>query len=295
MFASAILGAGPIGRAVAQRLAERGRFRHVVLIDDAASAAEGVALDVQQSGPVLGFETRLTATVDVLAAASADVIVIADRWDGVEWHGTDGLALLARLVRSGATAPLVFAGPAQHALMEAAYLELAVPGDRLVGTAPSALAASIQTLVGLELGVSSVNLVVAGRPPAFVVGWSAAAVSGTLIRDRLPAHRLLAISQALPRLWPAGSYAIGSATARIVEALCLGSRERLSALTVLDGELGVRGAAIMLPLEIGHGRVRGHLMPSLSEQEWTALLNGLTRSLNSPEAPAPGRSSRGSS
>jgi malate dehydrogenase len=187
------------------------------------------------------------------------------------------MALVTRLVRSGATAPIVFAGPAQHALMEAAYRELGVPRERLIGTAPSALVASIQTLVGLELGVSSVNLVVIGRPPAFVVGWSAATVSGTLIRDRLPAHRLLAISQALPRLWPSGPYATGSATARIVEALCLGSRERLSALTILDGELGARGAAIMLPLEIGRGRVRGHLMPSLSEQELTALLNGLTR------------------
>jgi hypothetical protein len=161
--------------------------------------------------------------------------------------------------------------------METCYRDLDVSRDRLVGTAPSALIGAVRGMTGLELGLSSVDLVLVGRPPAFVVGWTAATVSGALVSDRLAAHKLLAISNAVPRLWPPGPHAIGSATAPVVEALCFGSRHLHSALTILDGELGARGRAVMLPLQLGLGQVRSRVMPSLSEQERTALLNGLSR------------------
>ena len=57
----AIVGAGAIGGALAQRLAARGRVREVRLIDDQGSVAQGKALDIQQSGAVDGFTTTLTA------------------------------------------------------------------------------------------------------------------------------------------------------------------------------------------------------------------------------------------
>ena len=134
----------------------------------------------------------------------------------------------------------------------------------------------MRALAGLELGVASVTLTVAGRPPALVVGWSSATTDGTLLTDRVPAHRLLAISNALPKLWPPAPYAIGSATAQVIEALVCGARRLLPALTIVDGEFGVRGTAVMLPIEVGCGRVIGHVMPSLSPQEMTEMTSGLT-------------------
>lgn len=275
MFDAAILGAGPIGASVAQRLAERGRVRRIVLIDAAVDAAAGLALDIQQSGPVAAFDTRLSAAGDILAAAAADVIVLADRRGAGDWDGAEGLAVVAQLVRAGVTAPLVFAGPTQHRLMETSYRRLKVPRDRLVGTAAAAMLGAVQSLVSLELNASPVSVVVTGRPPAFVIGWSVATVCGALVREQVPAHRLLAISNALPRLWPPGPHAIASATAPVVEALGLGSRQRHLALTILDGELNARGSTVLLPLELGHGRVRSHVLPSLSDHERTALANSL--------------------
>src|SRR6187431_3206247 len=113
MSTVAIVGAGPLGGAIAHALAERERVREIRLIDDRSSVAAGKALDIRQTGPIDGVDTRLEGAGDVLAASGASVIVIADRVDGGEWQGDEGLALVRKLIRAGAAAPIVFAGPAQ--------------------------------------------------------------------------------------------------------------------------------------------------------------------------------------
>ncbi len=69
----AIIGAGPIGASIAHTLARRARVRNVRLIDAASSVAVGKALDIKQSGPVEGFDTRVSGDGNVLAAAGASV------------------------------------------------------------------------------------------------------------------------------------------------------------------------------------------------------------------------------
>ena len=274
----AILGAGPIGAAVAHRLAQRARVNTVRLIDASGAVAAGKALDIRQSGPIERFDTVLEADDDVRASASADVIVVADEVDGGEWQGDRGLAMVRQLVEAGITAPLVFAGPSQTWLIEKAYRELKVPARLLVGSAASAIASAVRAIAGLEIGLSAIDVAVVGRPPGLVVGWASAASQGMLVSDLIPAHRLAAISEAVPRLWPPRPYAIGAATAPIVEALVNGSRTHHQAMTVIDGELGARGTAVMLPLLLGRGRIVSHTVPSLSPQERTELMNATSMS-----------------
>lgn len=270
---AAILGAGPIGAAVAQALSERARFREVRFIDESAQVASGKALDLRQATPVSKVDVDLTATADLLAAAGAAVIVVADPVGGSTLEGEAGLAVMQRLVRAGTTAPFVFAGPNQIWLMEKVHTELKVPADRLVATAASAQVSAVRALAGLELGLSGVDvdLAVAGRPPRFVIGWTSATAGGALLTDRIPAHRLLAISDSLARLWPPGPQAIGAATGRVAEALAFGSRRPQHAMAIGDGELGARGSAVLLPLELGRGRILRRLAPSLSPAERTAV------------------------
>jgi len=273
----AILGAGPIGASIAQTLARRARVRDICLIDAAASVAAGKALDIRQSGPVEGYDTRVSGEGDVLAAAGASIIVITDSHG--EWEGDRGLALVRQLVNAGATAPFVFAGPKQTWLMEAVARELGVPADRIIGTAAAALAGAARALVALEVNGSGadVSLVVAGRPPAFVIAWSSATIGGTLITDRVPAHRLVAISQQVRGLWPTGPYAIAAATAPVVEGLLSGTRAQIPAVTIVDQEFGVRSGAALLPVSLGNGRVLAHHSPSFSPQERVEFMNALTR------------------
>jgi len=265
----AILGAGPIGASIAQRLAERSRVADVLLIDDNGSLAQGKALDLMQSGPIDGSSTRLAGGADSLAAAGADVIVLADDSASGPWDGDRGLQLIARLTRAGAKAPLVFAAPSQLPLMETAARELHVPIDRMIGTAASALEPVVASLVNIELGRTGTSVSVTGRPPSVTVAWSAATIGGELVTDLVPAHRLLAIAQSIARLWPPGAQAIAAPTALVIEALLSGSRRSLSAVTILDGELGVRGRAGLLPVDLGQGRVLQRHVPALSPQERT--------------------------
>lgn len=271
MSSVAIVGAGPIGSAIAHRLAERARFRAIRFVDASVNVAAGKALDLRQSGPIAGVDVDLTATGDLLAAAGADVIIVADAIDGGEIQGETGLALVAQMARSGAAAPMVFAGPKQIGLMETVAKEVKVPIDRLVGSAAAAIPGAIRTLVGVELGRSGVDVdvTVVGRPPALVIGWTSATVGGSLLTTHVGPHRLRAISDSVGRLWPPGPQAIGAATARIAEALAFGSRRVHQAMAIGDGELGPRGVAVLMPLELGAGRIVRRITPSLSPQERT--------------------------
>ena len=271
----AILGAGPIGASIAHRLAQRQRVSAVVLIDASASAAAGKALDIAQSGPVDRFDTSLAATDRVLDAVGASVIVVADEIAAGEWEGERGLALMTQLARAGTKAPLVFAGPRQLWLMERSFREARMEANRLVGTASSAIAAAARAWAGLEIGLSAADVAVVGRPPQFVVGWTAALAGGAALAERIPPHRLLALRASLEKLWPPGPLAIASSTAPVVEALVAGSRRLHPAMTILDDVPGARGRAAMFPLELGQGRVLSRQMPALSPQERTELMNAI--------------------
>jgi malate dehydrogenase len=273
----AILGAGAIGTAIAQRLAERARVREVRLIDNQGQVAAGKALDILQSGPIGKYDTQLTATADPLAAAGSDVVIVADDTATGEWEGDRGLALLQRLDRAGVTGPIVLAGPKQAWLMEAAIRELKMAPDRLVGSAAAAAVNAAAALVHIELGETGASVAVTGRPPSLVIGWSSASIGGTLVTERVAAHRLLALSATLQKLWPPGPQAIAAPTALIAEALTSGSRRLLPALTILDGEFGLRGRSALLPLELGNGRILRRVVPSLSPQERTEMITVVSR------------------
>lgn len=277
MTTAAIFGAGSIGSAIAQRLAERNRVSDILLIDDNAAIAAGKALDIRQAGAVTGSDTKLSAASDPLAAAGAGVIVFADDSSGGPWDGDRGLRLVERLLRAGSAAPFVFATASQLALMETSARELHVATDRLVGTAAAAIEPIVRSLVNIELGRTGTHLCVTGRPPSFVVGWSAATIGGSLVTDLVPAHRLLAISQSIARLWPPGPQAVAAATSLVIEALLCGSRQSVPALTILEGELAVRGRAGLLPVDLGGGRVLRRHTPSQSPQERTETVSSLMR------------------
>lgn len=277
MSSVAILGAGPIGSAIAHRLAERANVNEIRLIDEAGSVAAGKALDIRQTGPIDGYDTKVTGSTDLLAAAGATAIVFADRFADGEWEGETGLALVQRLVRAGATAPMVFAGAKQMWLLEAAAREARVPIDRLAGTAASALPQTVAALLQIETGLSGAQVAVAGRPPSFVVAWSSATIGGRLVTDVVPAHRLLAMSQSLTKLWPPGPESIAAPTALFVEGLLNGSRQALHASVIADGEFGARSAAALMPVEVGNKKILNRLPPSQSPQEKTETSTILSR------------------
>jgi malate dehydrogenase len=271
----AILGAGPIGATLARTLAARERVREVRLIDPEGRIAEGKALDIRQSGPVEHCSTPVTASSHLSSAAGAAVVVIADQASGAGEHaGENGLALVRQLLAIGTTAPLVFAGAGQRELMARVIGELHVPETRAAGSAPLALESALRALTGVAVDGSGVeiSLRVVGVPPKqAVVAWEEATAFGQPIASQLPAHEIAAISARIPSLWPPGPYSLGSAAARIVEAVAIGSRRRFSCFVSLG-----RGRIAAVPVELDSRGIRRILEPSLTRQERTLFENAIS-------------------
>ncbi|HET7699197.1 MAG TPA: hypothetical protein VFK57_25985 [Vicinamibacterales bacterium] len=276
----AIIGAGPLGGALAQALAERDRVNEVRLIDPEGRIADGKALDLLQSAPVEGFTTRLTSAQSYAAAAGADAIVFADPIASGEIAGEPGLPIVRQLARLDAEAPLLFAAGAARQLMAMTIGELHVAPRRVVGSAPLALESSVRAITAALIDVSPADLSigVAGVPPRHaVIGWDAATAFHQPIGAILPAHLMAAVSARVPAMWPPAPYALASAAARVAEALAGGSRRRYTCFAAADAADVGRNVIAAVPVEIRKGGIARTLTPALSRHERTAFENGLAR------------------
>src|SRR5262249_36784999 len=268
-------GAGALGGTLAHALAGRNRVDEVRLIDPEERVAEGKALDIQQSSPVEQWTTRVSASTSVAAAAGAGVIVFADLVKTGEIAGDAGLAIVRQLVRMDTDAPLLFAGGLQRELMALALGELHVAAPRLIGSAPLALESSVRAVAAALADASPADLSIgiAGVPPRDVaIGWEAATAFNQPIAAVLAPHHLAAVSARVPALWPPAPYTLGSAGARVAEALANGSRRRYTCFAAVDGR-----HIVAVPVEIHKGGIAQTLDPALSRHERTTFENGFRR------------------
>jgi malate dehydrogenase len=276
----AVIGAGPVGGALVQKLALRDRIGEVRLIDPQPGIAQGKALDILQSSPVEAFSTRLVAAQSLHSAAGASAIVLADSGaTGAEHAHEPGFALLRQIAAFERSAPIVFAGAEQRTLMALAVAELSIGRSRVLGTSPAALESALRTLTGLALDTTGVEvqLRLVGAPPdGVVVGWEEATASALPLRTQLSPHKIRALNDCIPKLWPPGPLALASAAARAVEAIVNGSRRALTCFVSLDAG-PTRNAVAAMPTELGTRGVARILEPALSRLERTQMETAIER------------------
>jgi malate dehydrogenase len=275
-----VIGAGEVGGAAARAIAALDCVREVRLIDAVPGVAAGKALDITQSAAVEQHATRMSGSEDIRSAAGAAAIVIADASAGDhrsrEWQGEEGLALLRRIWEFAATdgSVIVCAGPHGASLIGSAVHEGRMERRRLLGSAPAAFEAAARALVAVALDGDggTVQLMVLGDPPASAVPcWSQATVAGAALSDRLSAAQLNALDARLPRLWPPGPYALGSAASRAVQAIATGARGEMTMWVSLDGEMKMRRVVVALPVRLGTRGAERIIEPQLSPQEMVRL------------------------
>ena len=185
-----VLGAGDIAAATARQLAAARLAARVIMVDQAASVAQGKALDIAQAAPIDRYDTVLIGTDDEAAVVGASVIVVADRAGAAgEWSDEAGLALVRRVVRLNEQAALVCAGAQQRSIVDRAVHEVGLPRPRIFGTAPEALRGAIASLVALEADVApaDISLLVVGRAPHdIIISWDSASLNGRRADRRAP-------------------------------------------------------------------------------------------------------------
>ena len=276
-----IVGAGELGGSTAHALARGERVRRVLLIDEDGTIAAGKALDIQQSGAVEGFHTRVDGTNDLTRVAGGAVVVIADSGRGShEWGGELGLSMIARLKGFLGTAPIVFAGASHADLILSVGREAGLNRRRLIGSAPEGLAGAIRAIVALEArcSPSEVTLAVLGTPPSgFLVPWGEASIGGYSLERVLTQVQLRRVETRLARLWPPGPQTLGLAAAKVAEATVTSSRRSMSVLTVLGGEFGVRDRSGVLPCMLTPSGIAEVRLPDLNTRERVQLETALGR------------------
>jgi malate dehydrogenase len=293
-----VVGAGFYGSTTAQRLAEYDIFDEVVLTDIVEGRPEGLALDINQSRPVEGFETKVTGQTTgpngegYEAIAGSGVIVITaglPRKPGMS--RMDLIGVNAKIVRS-VTEQVVKHAPdaviivVSNPLDEMTALTAKVsgfPSSRVMGQAGMLDTARFTNFVAerLDVPVGSVKTLTLGsHGDTMVPVPSACTVDGRPLADLLPAQDIEALVQRtrngggeIVALLKTGSayYAPSAAAARMARAVAEDSGAVLPVCAWVDGQYGIEGVYLGVEAELGSAGIRRVVERDLTEPELASL------------------------
>jgi malate dehydrogenase len=293
-----VVGAGFYGSTTAQRLAEYDIFDEVVLTDIVEGKPEGLALDMNQSRPVEGFETKVTGQSTGAngegyeAIAGSGVIVITaglPRKPGMS--RMDLIGVNAKIVRS-VTEQVVKHAPdaviivVSNPLDEMTALTAKVSGfppARVMGQAGMLDTARFSYFVAEKLGVpvgSVKTLTLGSHGDTMVPVPSACSVDGRPLAELLDARDIEALVQRtrngggeIVGLLKTGSayYAPSAAAARMARAVAEDSGAVLPVCAWVDGQYGIEGVYLGVEAEIGSAGIRRVVERDLTEPELASL------------------------
>jgi len=294
-----VVGAGFYGSTTAQRLAEYDVFDTVVITDIVEGKPEGLALDLNQSRPVEGFETRVIGVTTgkggegYEAIEGSDVVVITaglPRKPGMS--RMDLLETNARIVRQVAEnvakyAPnavvIVVSNPLDE-MTALAQLATQFPKNRVLGQAGMLDTARFTNFVAEALGVkvgSVRTLTLGSHGDTMVPVPSRSTVDGKPLRDVMPAEQIEELvvrtrngGAEVVALLKTGSayYAPSAAAARMARAVATDSGEVMPVCAWVDGEYGISGVYLGVEAELGREGVRRVVETPLDSDEKASLL-----------------------
>ncbi|MBE1484973.1 malate dehydrogenase [Plantactinospora soyae] len=294
-----VVGAGFYGSTTAQRLAEYDVFDTVVITDIIEGKPEGIALDLNQSRPVEGFETTVVGVTTgkngegYEQLEGSDVVVITaglPRKPGMS--RMDLLETNARIVRQVAEnvakyAPnavvIVVSNPLDE-MTALAQLATQFPKNRVLGQAGMLDTARFTNFVAeaLSVPVASVRTLTLGsHGDTMVPVPSRSTVDGKPLRDVMPAEKIEELvvrtrngGAEVVALLKTGSayYAPSAAAARMARAVATDSGEVLPVCAWVDGEYGIAGVYLGVEAEIGREGVRRVVETPLDADETASLL-----------------------
>ena len=277
----AIIGAGALGGALAHTLAGRGRVDEVRLIDPRGTGRRGQgARHPAVRRPSSSGAPASPRRPAIAAAAGADVIVFADldlrRRDR---RRSAGSRSSGRSCGSTRRRPCCLPAAPQRELMALTLPSCTSRRGAIVGSAPLALESSVRAVAAALLDAQPRR----SRPSAWPASRRATPSSAGTPQPRSisrspPCWRRTIsrrISSRLPALWPPAPYTLGSAAARVAEALVHGSRRRYTCFAAVDAGGAGRSLIAAVPVELVKGGIGRTLDPTLSRHERTAFENGL--------------------
>lgn len=290
-----VVGAGNVGATLAQRIAET-NLADVVLVDVAEGVPQGKALDLLESGPILGYDARVTGTNGYDETADSDLIVITAglaRKPGMSRD--DLLAANAGIVRGCArecgrrspNAVLIVVTNPMDVMAYVAMKETGFPRERVFGMGGVLDSARFRTFIAGELGVSVENthaFVLGGHGDTMVPLPRYSTVAGIPITELMTAERIGTLVERtrnggaeIVALLKTGSayYAPSAAALEMVEAVLQDRKKILPCSVFLQGEYGVDRVFAGVPVKLGAGGVEQVVEVKLSAEEQAAFLRSV--------------------
>ena len=285
-----IVGAGNVGATCAQVLAVRD-YADVVLVDIKEGLPQGKALDINQMGAVLGYEPNVTGANDYAPTAGSDVVVITaglprspgmSRDDLVQTNEKIVKEVTEQVVAQSPDAILIVVSNPLDAMCHVAKNVSGFPKERVFGQAGILDTARFKTFIAWATGssVQDVSTVVlGGHGDQMVSVVSATTVGGVPLRKLVSDDEIAAMvertakggGEVVQLLGTSAWYAPGAAAAQMVDSIMLDAKRVLPCTAYLEGEYGIDGLYMGVPVKIGRAGVEEILQIDLDDAERAAL------------------------
>ena len=285
-----VVGAGNVGATCAQELARRD-YADVVLVDIKEGLPQGKALDINQAGAVLGYEPNVVGTNGYDETAGSDVVVITagvprkpgqTREDLVATNEQIVGSVAEQTVERSRDAVLVVVSNPLDAMCHVAKNVSGFPKERVFGMAGILDTARFSTFIAWKTGSSVKDvqaMVLGGHGDQMVSVVSATTVGGIPLRKLLREHEIQELvertagggGEVVKLLGTSAWYAPGAASAQIVDAIMLDEKRVLPCTAYLEGEYGIDGLYMGVPVKLGAGGIEEIVELDLSDEERQAL------------------------
>ncbi len=288
-----VVGAGNVGATTAQRLAERD-YADVVLVDIVDGIPQGKALDLNQSGPIVGYEPNVVGTTGYEETAGSDIVVITSGFPRQPGMSRDDLLAKNKEIVGGVAKEVADRSPNAivivvtnplDAMCHVAYDATGFPRQRVIGMAGVLDSARFRTFLAWELGVSAQDVtgfVLGGHGDTMVPVVSYTNVAGIPVSQKISAGRLEEIVQRtrdggaeIVKFLQKGSayYAPSAAAVEMCDAIVFDQKRVLPCAALCEGEYGLDGLFVGVPVKIGAEGVEEIIEIDLTDDETEQLKN----------------------
>ncbi len=287
-----VIGAGNVGATTAQRLVEKD-LCDVVLVDIVEGMPQGKALDIMQSGPVIGFDARVTGTNGYEETAGSDIIIITSGLPRKPGMSRDDLLkvnagivqdVTRKAVAKSPDAMVIVVSNPLDAMTYVAHKHSRLPANRVMGMAGILDSGRFRAFIAMDLDVSVNDItafVLGGHGDTMVPSTRYTTVAGIPVEDLIPRAKLDAIVERTRKgggeivaLLKTGSayYAPSAAAVQMCESILMDRKMILPCAVLSQGKYdGCDGLFVGLPAKLGRNGVEEVVKFRLSPEESDAL------------------------
>ncbi len=281
-----VVGGGNVGATCAQVLGTRD-YADVVLVDIVENLPQGKALDINQMGAVLGYEPNVVGSNGYAETAGSDVVVITagvprkpgmSRDDLVTTNEKIVGSVTKQVVEQSPDAIIIVVSNPLDGMCHVAKNVSGFPKERVFGMAGILDTARFSTFIAWETGSSVKDvtaMVLGGHGDQMVPVVSATTVGGIPLTKLVASDRIEAMVERTRKgggeivnlLGTSAWYAPGAAAAQMVDSLMLDEKRVLPCTALLEGEYGIDGLYMGVPVKLGAGGAEEIVELDLSDQE----------------------------